>query len=340
MLLRDFFKSLNTLFINISVSLRSIFKNPGEMKLDKRYIVGILCVLLNVFVASAQRNAAYERYINTYSQMAIEQERKYSIPASITLAQAILESGAGTSYLAKEANNHFGIKCHTEWQGARAYKDAEIPNECFRKYNSVADSYEDHSRFLTDRPRYERLFSYRKTDYIAWAKGLQDCGYATDKGYANKLIRIIELYELYKYNSDSRTTSRRVVQTTTPTAPPTPLPPASVSRIVYKTYGLIYVMARFNDSLEEIAKELGFKAKDLAKYNEIPVGFPLQQGDIVYLEKKKRIADKPNFYHIVRVGESMHSISQRYGMRINSLYNLNRKRPDYVPLEGDILKLR
>ena len=308
------------------------------MKLDKRYIMGILCILLNVLVANAQRNAAYERYINMYSQMAIEQERKHSVPASITLAQAILESGAGTSYLAKEANNHFGIKCQTDWQGARAYKDAEIPNECFRKYSSVADSYEDHSRFLTDRPRYERLFSYRKTDYIAWAKGLQDCGYATDKGYANKLIRIIELYELYQYNSDNRTANRRV--TTTQSLPPAPQPSASIPRSIYKTYGLIYVMARFNDSLEEIAIDLGFKVKDLARYNEIPIGFPLQQGDIVYLEKKKKMANKPNNFHSVRVGESMHSISQRYGMQVNSLYKLNKKRADYVPVEGDILKLR
>jgi LysM repeat protein len=179
------------------------------------------------------------------------------------------------------------------------------------------------------------LFSYRKSDYREWAKGLQDCGYATDKGYANKLIRIIELYELYQYNADSRSTGRRVIQTTTNTEPPVLL-----SRSIYKTYGLIYVMARFNDSLEEIAKDLGFNVKNLAKYNEIPVGFPLQQGDIIYLEKKKKMADKPNMYHTVRVGESMHSISQRYGMQIHSLYKLNKRHIDYVPLENDVLKLR
>ena len=310
------------------------------MQFGIRPILTLLLILVNVFLSYAQRNAAYDRYINTYSQIAIEQERKYNVPASIKLAQAILESGAGTSYLAKEANNHFGIKCHTEWTGARAYKDAEIPNECFRKYSNVADSFEDHSRFLTERPRYERLFLLRKSDYRGWAKGLQDCGYATDKGYANKLIRIIELYQLYTYNSESSPADRRV-QTTTRTAPPvTNDRPAALSRNIYKTYGLIYVMARFNDSLEEIALDLGFKVKDLAKYNEIPVGYPLQQGDIIYLEKKKRIADQPHFYHVVRVGESMHSISQHYGMQINSLYTLNKRKADYVPLEGDMLKLR
>ena len=306
-----------------------------------RYIVGILFALVNVFFANAQRSAAFDRYINSYSQIAIEQERKYNIPASIKLAQAILESGAGTSYLAQEANNHFGIKCHTEWTGARAYKDAEIPNECFRRYGSVADSYEDHSRFLTERPRYERLFYIGKSDYRGWAKGLQDCGYATDQGYANKLIRIIETYQLYLYNSDSSPAGRRIVQTTTRTASPTMNSRSALyTRDIYKTYGLIYAMARSNESLESIARELGFSVKVLAKYNEIPVNFPLQQGDVIYLQKKKKTADPPNYYHTVCIGESMHSISQRYGMLVDRLYKLNRKKADYVPLEGDILKLR
>ena len=311
------------------------------MKFCVRFMVGGLLILVNVFFTSAQRNAGFDKYINSYSRMAIEQEKKYNIPASIKLAQAILETGGGTSYLAKEANNHFGIKCHTEWTGARAYKDAEIPNECFRKYSSVADSYEDHSKFLTERSRYERLFKIKKTDYRGWATGLQECGYATDKGYANKLIRIIETYQLYIYNSDSNTANQKVVQTTSPNVPPKTTGSLVIfSRDIYKTYGLIYVIARSDDSLDKIAKDMGFKVKNLAKYNEIPVNFPLQPGDIVYLEMKKKIADKPNNYHAVRVGESMHSISQHYGIRVNSLYKMNKKKADYVPLEGDMLKLR
>ena len=307
-----------------------------------RSIFALLLIGVNIFFASAQKNPSFERYINSYKNLAIQQEKKYRIPASITLAQAILESAAGTSYLAKEANNHFGIKC-SDWTGARAYKDAEVRNECFRKYSSIAESYEDHSKFLTERPRYERLFLLRKTDYKGWAKGLQECGYATDKGYANKLIRIIELYQLYLYNSDSSPDNRRVEQTrpvTQTTPPATNDRPAALSRNIYKTYGLIYVIARYNDSLDAIARDVGFKAKTLAKYNEIPVGYPLQQGDIIYLEKKKKIADQPNFNHTVRVGESMYSISQRYGIQLNSLYKLNNRNADYAPLEGDILKLR
>ena len=308
-----------------------------------RAILVLLLIVGNIFFINAQKNASYERYINSYKNIAIQQEQKYNIPASIKLAQGILESGAGTSYLAKEANNHFGIKCQTDWRGARAYKDAEISNECFRKYNNVADSYEDHSKFLTERSRYARLFLLRKTDYRGWAKGLQECGYATDKGYANKLIKIIELYQLYTYNSESNQANRRVEQPrpVTQTAPPVTDKQSDLrSRDIYKTYGLIYVIVRYNDSLEAIARDIGFKVKDLAKYNEITPGFPLQQGDIIYLVKKKKIADKPNFYHTVRIGESMHSISQHYGMQVKSLYNLNKRKADYVPLEGDILKLR
>ena len=310
------------------------------MKICIRAIFGVFFSLASVFFVSGQRNATYDKYISTYSQMAIQQEKKYNIPASITLAQAILESGAGTSYLAKDANNHFGIKCRNDWTGARAYKDAEIPNECFRKYSSVADSYEDHSLFLTGGSRYERLFSLKKTDYRGWAKGLQECGYATDKGYANKLIDIVERYQLYTYNSNQTPVQDR--RTVIP--PRTTLPPtnntAIIARDIYKTYGLIYVIARVDDSLAQIAYDLGFKLKDLAKFNDIPVNYPLQQGNIIYFQKKKTKADQPNYYHTVSVGESMHSISQYYGIQMQSLYKMNRKKANYVPVEGDTLMLR
>ena len=307
------------------------------MKLGIRCIFGVVFFFVTVFLTSGQTNANHERYINTYSQLAIQQEMKYNIPASITLAQGILESAAGTSYLAKEANNHFGIKCQTEWTGARAYKDAEIPNECFRKYTSVAHSYEDHSLFLTERSRYERLFTYRKTDYRAWAKGLQDCGYATDKGYANKLINLIERYQLYLYDDKTVQDNRRV---TRPTSPVTNDRGGILKRDIYRTHGLIYVIVRYDDSLAQIAYDLGFKAKNLAKYNDIRVNYPLQQGDIIYLEKKKTKAVQPNYFHVVKVGESMHSISQRYGIQVKSLYKLNKKNVNYVPEEDDLLKLR
>ncbi|MDR0796463.1 MAG: glucosaminidase domain-containing protein [Tannerella sp.] len=303
------------------------------MKINSRFLFVIVLMAVNIFFAHSQRTANIDKYINTYKQLAIEQEQKYKIPASIKLAQAILESGAGTSYLSKEANNHFGIKCHVEWKGDRAYKDAEIRNECFRKYKSIADSYEDHSRFLIERSRYERLFTLKTTNYTEWAKGLQECGYATDKGYANKLISLIERYQLYQYTNVQSGKSKT-------TSPPINNQTTQIKRDIYKTYGLIYVIVRFDDSLAQIAYDLGFSTKQLAKYNDIPVNFPIQQGDIIYLEKKKSKADQPNQYHTVRVGESMHNISQRYGIQLKSLYKINKKKTDYVPVEGDMLILR
>ena len=299
---------------------------------------GILFSFVIVCFASSQKNATHERYISTYSQMAMQQEKKYNIPASIKLAQALLESGGGTSFLATTANNHFGIKCH-EWTGARAYKDAEIPNECFRKYSNVADSYEDHSLFLRNRPRYAQLFTLKKDDYKGWAKGLQSTGYATDKGYANKLIDIIERYQLYQFDTDKIQDNHRITQHSKPTVPAINYP-ANYTRDIFKTYGLVYVIARVDDTLAQIAYELGFNVKNLAKYNDIPVNYPIQQGDIIYLQKKKTKADQPNYFHVVSIGESMHSISQRYGIQMKSLYKINKKKADFVPEEGDRLKLR
>jgi LysM repeat protein len=289
-----------------------------------------LLILFNTLRITAQ-NATFDQYIKRYSDLAIQEAKKHQIPASITLAQALLESGAGQSTLAKQANNHFGIKCHSDWKGGRTYKNAEKPNECFRKYKSVEDSYADHSRFLTERSRYAPLFKINKTDYSKWAKGLQDCGYATDKKYANKLISLIETYQLHRYDTmDGKSASPD--PKTSSNEPP--------SRAVSKIYGLKYITAGDEDSFGSIAGDLGIKAKNLAKYNEAPIDFPLRQGDIIYLEKKKKKADKPNLNHRVQVGESMHSISQRYGLRLKYLYKMNHKDADYVPEVGDILKLR
>jgi len=139
-------------------------------------------------------------YIGTYKNIAIDKMVKYKIPASITLAQGILESGNGLSTLAKKGNNHFGIKCHSGWKGKRIYHDDDKRNECFRKYPSAEGSFNDHSMFLTSRGRYEFLFDLKPDDYKAWAKGLKKAGYATDRKYPKKLISFIETFELYKYD--------------------------------------------------------------------------------------------------------------------------------------------
>jgi len=289
----------------------------------------------SIALPAQKKLQVYVDYIKKYSDIAVRHRDKYKIPASITLAQGILESGAGVSELAKTSNNHFGIKCHSDWTGERVYRTDDGPNDCFRKYKNVEDSFEDHAKFLAQQSRYAVLFTYDIRDYTAWAKGLQTCGYATDKGYANKLIRIIEEYELYKF--DAKTAAKTAKKT--PTVKEKKKQPVLL-RNVYKTHNLIYVIAKENDSFDQIADDTGFKVKDLVKYNEIPEDFPLRNGDIVYLEKKKKKADKPYFEHLVKIGESMHSISQLYGVQLKSLYKMNKKGKDYVPTEEDVLRLR
>lgn len=304
------------------------------MKLFVRILILLLILTgINPELVKAQRKlSSYEAYISKYSDLAIEHQKKYKIPASITLSQGLLESGAGQSSLARQSNNHFGIKCHSDWRGGRVYHDDDLRGECFRKYDQVEDSYTDHSKFIAFRPRYSVLFDLDLKDYKGWAKGLQQCGYATDRAYANKLIKVIEDYELYRFDSHKGTRKQETPQQNKS---------ASAELMpIYKTHGLIYVIARANDSFESIAQNLGFKEKELRKYNEVPEEFPLQPGDIVYLEKKKKKADKPYYDHVVQIGESMHSISQHYGVRLKSLYKLNKKDMEYIPAEGDVLKLR
>ncbi len=305
----------------------------------KAYFPLVLTVLLLSLISgnsySQKKIASYVTYAENYGDMAIAHMNKYQIPASITLAQGILESGAGLSQLAKESNNHFGIKCHSDWKGEKVYKKDDGPNDCFRKYKKVEDSYVDHSQFLL-KNRYSRLFQLDIKDYKAWARGLQECGYATDKGYANKLINLIETYELYRYDSKksgSSSASKDKKDTGKLERP-------RRQRDVYKTHGLIYIEASANDSFEAIGYDMGFKVKDLIKYNEVPEDFPLYKGDKVYLEKKKKKADKPYYEHTVKVGESMHSISQKYGVQLSKLYKMNKKDSEYVPEEGDVLRLR
>ena len=301
------------------------------MKLTIRIFCLLFFIATLAEAATQRKIPSYEKYIKTYSALAIEQQKKYKIPASITLAQGLLESGAGQSDLARRSNNHFGIKCHSDWHGGRVYHDDDLRGECFRKYKRVEDSYEDHSKFLK-RSRYDRLFQLKITDYKGWARGLQKCGYATDRAYANKLIKVIEDYELYRYDTGKvhKLTRQEKKKLKYPT----------VKYTIYRTYGLLYVYAKENDSFDQIAQNLDFPVKDLKKFNEVPEDFPLQKGDIVYIEKKKKKADKPNYDHVVQVGESMHSIAQKYGIQIKSLYKMNKKDKDYVPEEGDVLKLR
>ncbi len=287
--------------------------------------------------AHAQRRLqSYNDYIKTYSEMAVEQMRRYHIPASITLAQGLLESGAGSGTLARRSNNHFGIKCGNRWHGRTVRHNDDAPNECFRVYDSVEDSYEDHSRFLTDNQRYSNLFKLKTTDYKGWAVGLKRAGYATDPSYANKLISIIEVYELYKYdNAGAAAVSAKKWAKMLRKKPWLANP-----HQVYVANGIAYVVARDGDTFRLLAGEFGIKWKKLVKYNDLTRDYTLEAGDIIYLNKKNRKTVADDIYYTVREGDSMHSISQKYGIELKRLYKLNRMAEDHIPEVGERVWLK
>lgn len=275
-------------------------------------------------MASRAQNSDYVTYIETYKDIAIAQMNKYHIPASITLAQALLESGAGKSELARKSNNHFGIKCHS-WSGKRTYHDDDAADECFRVYKNVADSYEDHSVFLATGGRYAFLFQLDKTDYVGWAHGLKRAGYATSPTYADKLIEIIERYGLDRYDNPQGKRTTRYLGPHTPQL----------------AHDLVYIVARQGDTMQGIVEEFGISKSKLIRYNDQHRKYVPVKGDIIYLHRKYRKAQKPFTKHVVVDGESMHMISQKYAVQLDRLYKMNNVSPDsYAPMVGDVIRLR
>lgn len=281
-------------------------------------------------IGFAQYNI-YTRYIEDHKKLAIEQMRKHDIPASITLAQGLLESAAGTSYLAREANNHFGIKCHADWRGKFICVDDDKKGEHFRVYRTVEDSYEDHSLFLK-RSRYAPLFSLNITDYKGWAHGLKKCGYATNPQYAQLLINIIERFELYQYDCKKGRTEKQDKDM---------MSGGHILRVL-RCNECYYVIAQQGDTWESIARGVGKSARKLRRYNEVSKYDILTEGDIVYLEKKRKKASKDlkGYVHVVQKGESLHRISQLYGIRVETLYDINCLDGSYQLTEGDALRIR
>ncbi len=336
----------------------------------KKYISLLVTLFFVLNLFAAKQNQAYLDYIEKYKDIAIREMNNYNIPASITLAQGLLESGAGNSDLAKRSNNHFGIKCRgNAWDGDKVYHDDDEKGECFRKYNSVLDSYEDHSKFLQNGSRYDFLFEYSNTDYKSWAHGLKKAGYATDPKYPTRLISIIEDYNLSQY--DSQKTSKEegsskekkekksfwnifhFKKKTTPT------PPSQEEKEVNKVYkeesyiaeispfrtheitkinGIKSVVALPGDSYKSIADEFDLFEKELLKANEVQYGAELKSGDIVFLKKKKKKGSSNSY--TVQKDETVYQISQKTGIRVRSLYKINDLVYGKQVKEGDTIKLR
>ena len=302
----------------------------------KKFGILLLLVALSPVVLLAQRtNAQYQQYIQQYKDLAIEQMLKHRIPASITLAQGILESRGGLSDLALKGNNHFGIKCH-DWTGRTMHHDDDAAGECFRVYNNARESYEDHSKFLK-RPRYQSLFSLGAKDYKGWARGLKQCGYATSPTYAESLIKLIELYNLQQY--DHATSYDRFMADKVSKDRPSSGQPLHPIYIYNKNY---YLIARRGDTFKTIGKEVNISYRKLAKRNERHKKDQLAEGDIIYLKKKQTKALKQfkGHPHLVKPGESMYTIAQMYGIRLESLYKMNGLSADYQARAGDRLKVR
>jgi len=324
------------------IKVNSFRLGHSRLVLLSRFILAGIIFFAVSGNALAQINSGYADYISRYKNIAIEEMRKHGIPASITLAQGLLESGGGTSMLAVRGNNHFGIKCGRAWNGRTLRKDDDYRNECFRAYNDVIDSFEDHSRFLK-KDRYRKLFSLSKKDYKGWARGLKECGYATSPTYADRLISLIETYRLYEYDDDFvRNEAIAAKEYEEQPRSEEYFSLSSVRSRMTINNGVPCVLTKPGDTWQGLARITGKSVKKLRKYNEVGKNEPLQYGQFIYADKKKKKADRKlhKRWHKINAGESMHDISQLYGIRVKSLYKMNFKDQYYVPRMGDLLKIR
>jgi LysM repeat protein len=284
----------------------------------RKYFQLAVIFLVSATAVYAQDKMTQVEYIKKYKDYAIIEMHRSGVPASITLAQGLLESSNGNSRLARKGNNHFGIKCKSTWKGKTMRADDDAPNECFRAYNSALDSYRDHSDFLRNNWRYHNLFDLQITDYKGWAGGLRKAGYATNKKYHTILITIIERNKLYQYDI-------------------APLP-GQENKPTLINNELPALYAEKGQTAETIARANDLKEMHIYRFNELPKGAEIKEGDIVYLKPKRRrgAAEK----HVVQEGESMYQISQSYGIKLKHLYKKNRMDQGSQPVVGEVLYMQ
>lgn len=313
---------------------------------------GILFLFLIAACISRAQNADVIRnYIGSYKDLAIAEMQRTGVPAAITLAQGIHESGAGTGKLAGAANNHFGIKCKSTWTGASVKHDDDAKGECFRKYPTAEDSYRDHSDFLKNSQRYASLFSLDPSDYTGWAFGLKKAGYATNPKYAPALIKLIEDYRLQDYTllalgkqpADNITTSTAMVTVTTQTDEF-----MVQGEIVKKTADYPDGEFKLNDtkvlyvkkgtSFLSIARQYDIDLSKIFEFNEMSETEQAEKDQLTYLQRKRKTGN--NELHIVQPGESLHDIAQEEAIRLESLLELNWLKEGEVPAVGEKLNLK
>lgn len=319
--------------------------------MNRKIALLILGVAAATFICRA--DSVQEKYIEKYKDLAVSEMLRSGVPASITMAQGMLESSYGNSTLAREANNHFGIKCGKNWEGEKVYHDDDAAGECFRKYKTADQSFTDHSDFIRYSSRYSALFSLEPTDYVGWANGLKAAGYATDSRYASKLIELIEKYKLYKLD---------VVDTpeyTLPQSPEvlsTPQPVVTfdaswnfpIDRQLYTLNGIPVIYTFPEDTYKDLALKYNLFPKEILRFNDLQEDpGEILPGTVVYLKHKKAKAVKGQEKHVVdyaadgvEPAELLHWISQKYGIRMKSLLKMNKLTSDAVIADGTVIILR
>lgn len=332
------------------------------MNISKKAIVAAAILAAGCLTAQAQLRQTREEYIDRYKSIAVDHMERYGIPASITLAQGILESDCGNSPLSMQSNNHFGIKCKRNWTGKKVYHDDDAKGECFRSYPSVEASYRDHAEFLDTQPRYDSLFAYPATDYKSWARGLKAAGYATAPDYAQRLVRIIEetqIYLLDRPDGERLYASRMGRKATDPEGwftdqatiaeAGTAIDPdnyrvtinAHNGYNVYATNGVHYVLARENDTYEHIGRQFRLSARNLRKFNDLKDKHAQPMtGEVVYIERKKKRWEGNARHHICRAGETVYAVGQSYAIRMRSIEKLNRLHRGATLAEGEEIRIK
>jgi len=321
-------------------------------KLLVLFFTAVICISVK-----AQNNDAVASYINQYKQLAIDEMMRTGVPASITLAQGILESNCGKSSLTQASNNHFGIKCKTDWAGNYVFHDDDVRHECFRSYTCAEDSYRDHSDFLKSRPNYASLFNIDVTDYASWAYGLKSAGYATNPVYAASLIETIERYNLADITIAGLKQNNEIIIASSPVKPQDELAFENTTKIfpqqkatsqattevaypegIFTINQTKVIYAKAGTSLLALANKYNLAYGRLIAFNDMQNGDILRQATLIYLEKKPKRGSKD--FHIVLPNENLYDIAQGEGVQLQSLLAYNNFQKNNQPRPGDKIILR
>ena len=317
-----------------------------------RYIV-LSMLLISGFLSfsqNTQRKKETLDYIDKYKDIAMTEMVKYKIPASITLAQGILESGNGKSKLATKGNNHFGIKCHNDWKGKTMRQDDDAPKECFRVYKNAEESYNDHSKFLKNSSRYASLFDLEITDYKSWAKGLKKAGYATSPVYASALIKLIEDYNLQQYDQmvvQKKFKKKNIKKNSTIVANPVPVlfeckvvAMTPDHHFIRENFGVKFILTKEGDNLESLAKELKISKRQLIRYNNLGNKTTFTNDEVLYIGPKRNKAASGYKIHVIQPGETLSQVSRLYAVKLQRLYKMNGLDENSILSIGQEIRLR